>query len=182
MKHALPLMTLIIGPLLAGCADTDIGMATQAGIKAVKAVTLDDEDLQRLAAAVSGQYDRQHTVAPPDNPYAERLQRLTAPCAEYAGHTFDFKVYLSPKVSAFAMADGTIRIYSGLMDRMNGEELLFVVGHEMGHVVDDHIKKKIRLAYAGSAVRKALWPFGRDEEQARQAATLSRNGSGGLIT
>jgi Zn-dependent protease with chaperone function len=78
MKHALLLLTLIIGLLLTGCEDADIGMATQAGIEAVKAVTLDNE------------------------------------------------------------------------------ELLFVVGHEMGHVVDDHIKKKIRLAYAGSAVRKAI--------------------------
>jgi metalloprotease len=29
------------------------------------------------------------------------------------------------------------------------------MGHEMGHVVEKHIKKKIMLAYAGSAVRKA---------------------------
>jgi putative metalloprotease len=34
----------------------------------------------------------------------------------YDGYTFRYKVYLSPTVNAFAMADGTIRIYSGLMD------------------------------------------------------------------
>jgi putative metalloprotease len=54
------------------------------------------------------------------------------------------------------MANGSIRFYSGLMDMMDDGELLFVVGHEMGHVVDKHIKKKIRLAYAGSAARKAI--------------------------
>ena len=32
------------------------------------------------------------------------------------------------------MADGTIRVYSGLMDLMTDDELLFVIGHEMGHV------------------------------------------------
>jgi len=32
-------------------------------------------------------------------------------------YEFDFKVYLSPKVKAFAMADATIRIYSGLMEK-----------------------------------------------------------------
>jgi len=174
MKHALAILALVTSLLLAGCEDTDIGLATQAGIEAVKAATLDDEEVQRLAAAVSAQYDRQHTVAPPGNPYAERLQRLTAPYDEYAGHTFDVKVYLSPKVNAFAMADGTIRIYSGLMDRMTDEELLFVVGHEMGHVVDDHIKKKIRLAYAGSAVRKAI------ASQRNEAGQIARSVLGAL--
>jgi putative metalloprotease len=156
MRLALLILTPVIGLLSAGCEDTDIGMATQAGIEAVKAVTLDDEGVRRLAAAVSAEYDRNHTVAPPDNPYAQRLHSLTATHTDYGGRAFDFKVYLSPKVNAFAMADGTIRIYSGLMDMMDDDELLFVVGHEMGHVIDDHIKKKIRLAYAGSAVRKAI--------------------------
>ena len=174
MRQALPILALILGLLLAGCEDTDIGLATQAGIEAVKAVTLDDEEVQRLAAAVSVQYDRKHTVAPPDNPYAERLQRLTAPYTEYGGHAFDFKVYLSPKVNAFAMADGTIRIYSGLMDMMNDNELLFVVGHEMGHVVDNHVKEKIRLAYAGSAVRKAI------ASQRSEAGQIARSVLGAL--
>jgi putative metalloprotease len=40
------------------------------------------------------------------------------------------------------------------MDMMNDGELLFVIGHEIGHVEKNHISKKIRLAYAGSAVRK----------------------------
>jgi putative metalloprotease len=34
----------------------------------------------------------------------------------YDGYTFRYKVCLSPTVNAFAMADGTIRIYSGRMD------------------------------------------------------------------
>jgi putative metalloprotease len=42
------------------------------------------------------------------------------------------------------------------MDMLNDGELRFVIGHEMGHVVKNHIKKKIQLAYAASAVRKAV--------------------------
>lgn len=40
------------------------------------------------------------------------------------------------------MADGTIRVNSGLMDVMNDGELRFILGHEMGHVVERHIKKR----------------------------------------
>jgi putative metalloprotease len=174
MHEVSAICIVVLGLLLAGCEDTDIGMATRAGIDAVKAVTLDDEDLQRLSAALSAQYDRQHTVAPPDNPYAQRLKRLTAHYRDDAGRTFDFKVYLAPKVNAFAMADGTIRIYSGLMDLMTDDELLFVVGHEMGHVVEDHVKEKIRLAYASSAVRKAI------ASQRNEAGQIARGVLGAL--
>jgi len=174
MKRILPILILTIVLLATGCEDTDIGLATQAGVDAVRAVTLDDADVRRLAAALSAQYDRKHTLAPPDNPYAQRLQKLTAPFTGYGGQTFDFKVYLSPQVNAFAMADGTIRFHSGLMDMMDDAELLFVVGHEMGHVVDNHIKNKIRLAYAGSAVRKAV------ASQRNEAGQIARSVLGAL--
>ena len=67
MKHALPILMLMIGLLVTGCEDTDIGLATQAGVDAVRAVTLDDDDVRRLAAALSAAYDQKHTLAPPDN-------------------------------------------------------------------------------------------------------------------
>ena len=56
------------------------------------------------------------------------------------------------------MANGTIRVFTGLMDLMNDEELLFVIGHEMGHVVRNHSRKKVALAYSTSALRKGLAP------------------------
>lgn len=70
-------------------------------------------------------------------------------------HSF-YKVYLSPKVNAFALGDGSIRVYSGLMDMMNEGELRFVLAHERGHVVKKHIKKKMEIALANSALRKGL--------------------------
>jgi metalloprotease len=149
-------LIVVLAFFCVGCEDTDIGMVTQAGIEAVRAVTLNDEEIKRLAVEVSKQSDLKHTVASPDNPYARRLQRLTTGYTQFDGHEFNFKVYLSQEVNAFAMADGSIRIYSGLMDIMDDRELLFVLGHEMGHVVEKHIKKKIMLAYASSAARKAV--------------------------
>lgn len=142
--------------LVCGCEETDVGMAIQAGEDALRAATLRDEDVQRLGAEVAREWDRKHPVAPPDHPHARRLHRLVGSRDEQGGQGFNYKVYLSPTVNAFAMADGTIRIYSGLMDLLDDRELLFVVGHEMGHVTARHIRKKIMLAYAGSAVRKAV--------------------------
>jgi len=156
LRAVLAILMLIMSLAGIGCEDTDVGMATRAGVEAVRAVTLDDEQIEQLAQKISEHSDRQHRVAAAGNSYAERLQRLTAGLEMYQGQKFNFKVYLSPEVNAFAMADGSVRFYSGLMDMLSDTELLFVVGHEMGHVIEEHVQKKIRVALAGSAVRKAI--------------------------
>ncbi|MDZ7582052.1 MAG: M48 family metalloprotease [Deltaproteobacteria bacterium] len=127
-----------------GCGDTDVNLALQAASDAVSALTLDDEDVQRLLLQVAQQSDRKHEVAPPDNSHAKRLARLTDGHRKIDGHELDFKVYLSPTVNAFAIADGTIRIYSGLMDMMTDGELVFVIGHEIGHVVENQRQGEAR--------------------------------------
>jgi putative metalloprotease len=174
MTRACLAFIVILSLFSAGCEGTDLDMALQAGGDAVRAVTLDDEGVHRLAVEVAAKSDREHVVAPPDNPHARRLARLTAGQGEIDDHEFDFKVYLSPKVNAFAMADGTIRIHSGLMEMMTDGELLFVIGHEIGHVVGNHIKDKLRLAYAGSAVRTAV------ASQTNQAGDIARSAVGAL--
>ncbi|MFN3432343.1 MAG: ABC transporter substrate-binding protein, partial [Candidatus Sericytochromatia bacterium] len=54
-----------------------------------------------------------------DRARLERLARLTAKHVNEDGMKLNFKVYLSKEVNANATADGSIRVYSGLMDMMN---------------------------------------------------------------
>lgn len=142
--------------LLSGCEDTDIQTATDAGMDAVKALTLSDEDVQEIAAQSAKYTDNKHGLAGPENKYAKRLNRLVGQNLRDGNIKFNYGVYISPEVNAFAMANGTIRVYSGLMDMLNDDELRFVIGHEMGHVMKNHIRKKIQLAYAASALRKGI--------------------------
>lgn len=142
---------------LFGCENTDLMTATEAGMDAITAVTLSDEDVQKIALQATQFADQAHTLAPPDSAHGRRLLRLTSgQAAAMGGLRFNYAVYLSPEVNAFAMADGTIRVYSGLMDMLDDGELRFVIGHEMGHVEKRHIRKKIQLAYAARAVRKGI--------------------------
>lgn len=141
---------------LTGCENTDLRLATEAGIDAVTALTLSDEAVLELARNSASYIDQEHTVAPAGNLYAARLQRLVGDHHTEDGITFNYKVYLDDTVNAFAMADGTIRIYSGLMDMLNDGELRFVIGHEMGHVAKDHVRQKMQLAYAAGAIRKGI--------------------------
>lgn len=141
---------------LNGCEDTDIALVTEAGIDAIQAVTLSDEAVQAMARKSSTYADSQHRIAPPADTYAKRLKRLVGEHQNEGTIDFNYKVYLAPEANAFAMADGSIRIYSGLMDMLDDGELRFVIGHEMGHVTLKHIHKKLQVAYASNAARKAI--------------------------
>lgn len=149
-------LLMIFSLLLVSCENTDVFMMTDAATDAATAITLTDEDVRKLARHAAQTADGDHQVAPSGNPYDTRLRRLVARYAEKDGFSFNYKVYLTKEVNAFAMADGTIRVFSGLMDIMNDQELLFVVGHEMGHVVKNHSRHKVVLAAATSAVKKGL--------------------------
>ncbi len=39
---------------------------------------------------------------------------------------------MTSNVNAWAMANGCVRVYSGLMDMMNDNEIEGVLGHELG--------------------------------------------------
>ncbi len=138
------------------CEETDVGIMTGAGIDAIKAVTLSDSRVVQLAKEAADHVDSSNKIVLPGSPYAQRLTGLVGDHLEEGALTFNYKVYLSPQVNAFAMADGTIRINSALMDMMTNGELRFIVGHEMGHVAKRHIKKKMMMAYGGSALRNAI--------------------------
>jgi putative metalloprotease len=123
---------------------------------AIKAATLTDKEILALAVQSAQYSDGKNRIAPSENKHAARLLRLVGDYLVDGGIRFNYAVYLSPEVNAFAMADGTIRVYSGLMDMLTDGELRFVIGHEMGHVAKNHIRKKIQLSYTASAVRKGI--------------------------
>jgi putative metalloprotease len=171
----LKLLTIILCfSLLSGCENTDVMTAADAGLDAVKALTLSDKDVREIAVKSAQYADKKQTMAPPENRYARRLNGLVRQQFQDGNLKFNYGVYISPEINAFAMADGTIRVYSGLMDMLDDGELRFVIGHEMGHVMKNHIRRKIQLAYAASAVRKGI------ASQGSTAGDIARSLFGGL--
>lgn len=168
------LVVLFCFVFASACDNTDLMTATDAGMDAVKAITLSDSDVLAIASKSTEISDRKNRLAPPDNEYSIRLHRIINGKFKEGDIAFNYGVYISPEVNAFAMADGTIRVYSGLMDMLNDGELRFVIGHEMGHVTKRHIRKKIQLSYAASAVRKGI------ASQNNAAGEAARSVFGGL--
>ena len=88
--------------------------------------------------------------------YTKRLNKIATSLGDNINGTpANYKVYLTKDVNAWAMANGCIRVYSGLMDMMTDNEVEGVLGHEMGHVALGHTRKAMQLAYATTAARTA---------------------------
>jgi putative metalloprotease len=134
----------------------DIGGALGAATDAAKAASLSDDEVRKYAAQMAVYSDKQAKIAPAGDKYAQRLAAITNGMTEDQGMKLNYKVYLTKEVNAFAMADGTIRFYSGLMDMMTDDELRYVAGHEMGHVKYGHTKKRMQTALAASAAQKGV--------------------------
>lgn len=164
------ILALLLALFLFGCENTDIGLMADAALDTVKAVTLTNEQVTEISRRAALASDGKNRVAPDGSAYSQRLRRLVAGHETRDGRDFNYKVYLTDVPNAFAMADGSIRINSGLMDIMTDEEVLFILGHEMGHVVKNHSRKKLLLALSTSAVRKGL--AAQDTEVGQIAASV----------
>lgn len=152
----LGLCLMSTGAHAGGLFGKDKGLAVGAVGDAVKGLTLTDADVAKLGAEAALAFDGQNRVAPKKSTYSSRVDKLAARLGNYDGLALNYKVYLDDTVNAFALPDGSIRIYSGLLDKFNDDELLFVIGHEIGHVKHGHSKKRFKTAYLASAARKGV--------------------------
>jgi putative metalloprotease len=149
----------ITGFLLAGCA-SDGGFNTNAalalGMGALQVATLDEGSVKQASTLSAQQMDKESKVAGAHTQYDKRLQKLTRDLQVVGKHQFNYKVYLSRDLNAFAMADGTVRVYSGLMDVMPDDQLAAVIYHEIGHVVNKHTYKQMRENVLTNTAYKTL--------------------------
>ena len=134
----------------------DLGKAIGAAQGAAGAARLSDDDIRANGRRIAEQMDAKAPVAPATSPYARRLAALTARCREDGGLPLNYKVYLVRDVNAFALPDGSIRFYSGLMDLMTDDEIRYVIGHEIGHVQAGHSRKRMQTAMGTAAAQQAL--------------------------
>jgi len=141
--------------LVAGeAAAIDLGKALGGGLTAAKGMSISDDDVRAAADRACAWMDAHNAVAPAGNAYAKRLAKLTDGVASEDGIRLDYKVYLVRDVNAFAMANGCVRVFAGLMDKASDDEIRGVLGHEIGHAKLGHTKAKMKTAYLTRAARQ----------------------------
>ena len=151
----------IYGLLIALCvampaaAQFNLKKAVSAVQKSAEALTLTDEQMAAYVKQSVDWMDKNNPVLPEDNPYVIRLRKLTANCKDADGIPLNFKVYDVIDVNAFACPDGSVRVFSSLMDIMSDDELMGVIGHEIGHVIKRHSKNALKQELLTGALMDA---------------------------
>jgi putative metalloprotease len=128
----------------------------QGGVYAVQALQLSDDEVVEYVRQYVTQLDAQSVVLPETNAYTKRLRKLTSKLDGVNEMPLNFKVYKNNEINAFACADGSVRVYTGIMDAMTDDELLGVIGHEMGHVALHHTRKQMQKQMLTSAALQGL--------------------------
>lgn len=128
----------------------------RAGADVAKAITLTDAQVAELSREAVEWMDENNPIADETTPWGERLKNLTKGITEVDGIALNFKVYLVTDINAFATGDGSIRIFSSLMDIMDDDELMAIIGHEIGHIVNADVKESLKNAYLASAAKHTL--------------------------
>ena len=170
------LTILCLAAVVSVSAQFNLNKAIGGAAKAAKALTLTDAEMAAYVKESVDWMDEHNPVLPDDNPYTVRLKKLTEGVTDADRIPLNFKVYDVIDINAFACPDGSVRVFSSLMDIMNDDELMGIIGHEIGHVLKHHSKNAFRTQLLTGAAKDAVSAAG------GVAAKLSDSQLGSLAT
>lgn len=150
------LTILCLAAVVSVSAQFNLDKAIGGIAKAAKALTLTDAEMAAYVKESVDWMDGHNPVLPDDNPYTVRLKKLTEGVTDADGIPLNFKVYDVVDINAFACPDGSVRVFSSLMDIMNDDELMGIIGHEIGHVLKHHSKNAFRTRLLTGAAKDAV--------------------------
>ena len=133
----------------------NLGKAASAVSKGAQALAFSNEDAKKLSKESVEWMDKHNLVTDSKSPYTKRLNRLFGKHKSEDGLELNYKVYHVIDINAFACADGSVRVFSSLMDLMTDDELLAIIGHEIGHVKNEDTKDAIKSAYMRATAQDA---------------------------
>ncbi|MDD4953738.1 MAG: M48 family metalloprotease [Candidatus Omnitrophica bacterium] len=93
----------------------------------------------------------------PDNKSQERIAQIgrrVAAVSERKDIDYSFQVLADKELNALTLPGGYVFINRGLVDKLNDDEIAYVLAHEVGHTAARHIAKKLQanMAYQLLAV------------------------------
>lgn len=163
MKKRILLIVTALSLALSGCSMLSNIAWNEADLQqalgtALTGLSITDAQIVALSRQTVAELDAENQIE--NGPYMKRLTKVLSGISDVEGIPINFKVYKTNEVNAFACGDGSIRVYTGLMDMMDDDELLAVIGHEMGHVAHQDTKKAMKTAYLAAAARGAIGAAG----------------------
>ena len=159
-------------------ANAQFGKALKGLGKAAKETATNmasDAVANQVAQKVVNYMDQQNTVAAADSEYAKRLETIVGNYKSVDGITLNYKVYENPEMNILACADGSIRIYSGMMDSLTNDEVLAVIATQIGHIANKDARNSLLQVASGDNAEKAT------SAQLEKMLSMSGDGLGTII-
>lgn len=119
-----------------------------------KSTSITDDELNKIADEDIAKMDKDNDIVK-DQYYTDLLnvmKKIRLP----SGVKLDVKVYWSPYLYIFSRSNGAIRVNHGVIEKLNDDELLFVMAHEVAHLLNDDYKKSYRKEHSMYAFEKML--------------------------
>jgi len=141
---------LLVLALGAGCYQVPV-----TGRRAMNLV--DEKEVTKMSLAMFDDLKRRHRVAR-DRGRQEQLERVGGRIAKVVfwdlpDADWEFVVFESPQINAFAMAGGKVGVFTGLFKiAKNDDQLAAVIAHEIAHVTAKHVHEKLSQALAVDTV------------------------------
>lgn len=128
--------------LLAGCNQVPV-----TGRHALSLV--DDKEVTKMSIAAFDEM-KAHTPISHDAKRNDQLQRVgdriqrAVPIWDMPDADWEFVLFESPDINAFAMAGGKVGVFMGLFKIVeNDDQLASVIGHEIAHVTAKHVNEQL---------------------------------------
>lgn len=132
--------------------------------KTAQALTITDEQMAAYCQEYIDWMDAHNPVCDDSDPgmkeFADRLDKIASQIPAIDGVKLDIKAYYVINQNAFACANGSIRVFAGLMELMTDDEILGIIGHEIGHIVNKDSKDGFKKALLTSALKDAVGSTG----------------------
>lgn len=141
---------------------------------------------QQLGAQAFSEIKNQETVSR-DAEVNARIKRIGRRIADAVGNQlpgaqWEFVVFDSPELNAFALPGGKVGIFTGLIDLgLSDDEVAQIMGHEIGHVVARHGGKRMTEAAVLGTVG-AVGAIAVDRKYGSEKSQLFALAYGGLST
>lgn len=179
---ALPLFRqialLMVAAALAACDTVPITGRSQLNF-------VGDEQANQLGTEAFQQIKAKERISrdPAANAMVQRVAQRIA-TASGLKENWEFVVFDSPQVNAFALPGGKIGVYTGILPVVGDDSgLATVLGHEVGHVLANHAAERIsrsQLIEAGTGVAAVVLGGSDPATQQSVAALLGAGAAVGL--
>jgi putative metalloprotease len=167
------LLTIVLVGLFGMSANAQLGKlkldkAVNAAAKGVKSFTISDAEVIEYTNEYMKWMDDHNPVCKTTDKdkgmkaVADRLAKIVSVVPEDLAKELHLNIlaYYVVEINAFACANGDVRVFAGLMEVMTDDEILAVIGHEIGHVVNKDSKDAFVAALRISALKDAAGAVG----------------------